>query len=168
MKKLGLVLGSIASITFAGCNLDSIDDSLDQLEQFGQGLVVYGPSLLGGGNYTTGGLPGTYTPGEDSPFKIDSASYLANEEFTIWTSFRYDTAYRATFGEIQVRYSWDNGSNSFSKTYLPDTVGEYVIFPVEIAGLKSQTDYTFCLILELLIEESKQSYTSPCIALTTS
>lgn len=165
MKKLGLVLGSIASITFAGCNLDSIGDSIDQ---FYQPVVIYAQSALGGGNYTWGGITGNNTPSQDSPFKIDSATYLPNEEFTIWTSFKYDTAYTATLGVIQVRYSWEGGSNSFSTEYLPDTVGAYFVFPVEIDGLKSQTDYTFCLILELLIENSKQSFSSPCIALMTS
>lgn len=165
MKMLGLILGSIASISFAGCNLDSIDDSIDLLQQ---PLVLYAQSALGGGGYTWGGVPGNTTPSQDSPFKIDSATYLGDEEFTIWTSFKYDTAYTATIGEIQVGYSWESGSNSFSAEYLPDTVGEYFVFPVEIAGLKSQTDYTFCLILELLVENSKQSFTSPCVALRTS
>ncbi|OOG72181.1 hypothetical protein [Algoriphagus sp. A40] len=165
MKKLGLVLGSIASIAFAGCGLDAIEDSIDQLQQ---PLVFNAQSALGGGGYTWGGVPGNYSPGQDPQFKVDSATYSTNEEFTIWTSFKYDTASRATLGEIQVRYSWGKESKSFSTEYLPDTVGEYLVFPVEIAGLKSQTDYTFCLLLELLVENSKQTFTSPCIALRTS
>jgi len=182
MKKLGLVLGIIASGIVAGCGTGSMEGFNDGINQFAQGIIVYGQSALGGGGYSGNG-----TPVQNSPFKLDSATNLGNDGLTLWTSFVYSRLNPATSGDIKVDY-WDyqepkgeyqgtayfpEDATSYSREYLPDTVLNYLgeqflVFPFEVKGLEPKTDYYFCISLNLNRDGFTTTYRGQCGKFSTS
>ena len=171
MKKAGLIFGIIVSGILSGCNL------ANDLEEFFESIEPSVQEALREANYKWPN--GGYGSFENAPFKIDSATHLGNDRLTLWTSYDFSKWDQAKSGEISVSY-WDFYENylsadmkEYSTEYLPDTVindlGQtFLRFPLEITGLKSETDYRFCINLNLINDFETYTFEGTCETFQTS